>query len=315
MVSQVLLVDFSADNSVRMTLAGAGERPREARLFQCDTLDQLGQAFDDFLKAAGNPELAGAGLSVCGWERHGAVDMPNHSYVLTRDWVKERLGISRLHLINDCVATALAIQRLEPSERTVICAGHDDPTQVKAMIALGRSLGTTCIVVDELGSPQALPGAGGYADLPATTAREFAVVEQLAAKFGHVSRVRAVSNHGLVEVFHALANIDGRPAEDLTPQDVVARSRSGDAHAAEAVSLVTGWLAATASDTALSTGAHGGVFLAGSFFDILGDAFDTDAFVRRFRAKGRLTHYLEDISVYRMTMREPEMVGLSTLFG
>lgn len=311
MASEVLYVDFSADHSVRMTLAEAGLRPPEAALYHCDSLAELDAALHDFLSRRGHPELIGAGVSICGWERDGAVDMPDHSYAIHRDWMKDRLGISRLHLINDCVATALAIERLEDSERSVLCSGHDDPTQMKAMIAIGRSLGTTCIVTDELGAIMALPCAGGHSDLPATTAREFAVVERLAAKFGHVSRVRAISTKGLAEVHAALSAIDG-----ITPSggDVVSLARNGDAHAREAVAMVTGWLAATASDTALNVGARGGVYLAGSFFDVLGDLFDRDLFVRRFSAKGRLSKYLRDISVYIVNMREPEMVGLSTLF-
>ena len=315
MSSQVLFVDFSADNSVRMSLAAPGRRPPAATLYHCDSLAELDSVLHAFLALHGQPVLVGAGLSVCGWERAGAVDMPNHSYTLRREWIKERLGISRLHLVNDCVATALAIERLEETERSVICHGHDDPTQMKAMIAIGRSLGTTCIVTDELGSTMALPCAGGHSDLPAVNAREFAVVERLAARFGHVSRVRAVSTAGLAEVHAALTAIDGAAPAPATPADVISLARTGDARAREAVAMVSAWLAATASDTALGVGARGGVFLAGSFFDLLGDLFDPSLFARRFCDKGRLTQYLEDISVYLVRMREPEMVGLSTLFA
>ena len=315
MSSQVLYVDFSADHSVRMTVGEAGRRPPEASLYHCDTLDDLSRALGDYLGRHSNPALIGAGLSICGWERDGAVDMPDHSYALHRDWIKQRLGIARVHLVNDCVATALAIERLREDERTVLHSGDDDPTQVKAMIAIGRSLGTTCIVTDELGATLALPCAGGHSDLPATTAREFAVVERMAARFGHVSRVRAVSTAGLADVYANLTAIDGRDVTAATPAEVITLAKGGDAHAAEAVAMVTGWLAATASDTALTVGARGGIFLAGSFFAVLDDLFDRDLFVHRFCAKGRLSRYLLDISVYLVNMREPEMVGLSTLFG
>lgn len=315
MSSQVLYVDFSADHSVRMTLSEPGKRPAEASLYHCDTLDDLDRDLGDFLGRHGNPTLTGAGISICGWERAGAVDMPDHSYALHRDWIKQRLDIARVHMVNDCVATALAIERLREDERTVIHSGDDDPTQVKAMIAIGRSLGTTCIVTDELGATLALPCAGGHSDLPATTAREFAVIQRMAARFGHVSRVRAVSTAGLAHVYADLSAIDGRDTAAATPAEVIALAKRGDAHAVETVAMVTGWLAATASDTALTVGARGGVFLAGSFFAVMGDLFDRERFVHRFCDKGRLSRYLQDISVYLVNMREPEMVGLSTLFG
>ena len=186
---------------------------------------------------------------------------------------------------------------------------------VEAMIAVGRSLGTTCIMTDEMGSPMAVPCAGGHMDLPATSEREFKVIQLMARKYGHVSRVRAVSTAGLIEIYGCLHTIDDVPAETLSARQVVDLARTGAPYAREAVNMATGWLAATASDTALATGARGGIFLAGSFFDLLGDTFDRELFSARFCDKGRLSNYLKDISVSLVEMNEPEMVGLSTLFG
>ncbi len=314
MTSHALYVDFSADNSVRVSAALPGQRPPASALFHCASLGQLDTALGDFLAAQESPTLMGAALSVCGWERDGVFEMPNHSYAIGRSWIRERLDISRIHIVNDCVAAALAIDRLEPSERIVVSQGQDDPAQPKALIALGRALGTTSITSDDMGNPIAQPCAGGHADLPATNDREYAVVRLMAQKYGHVSRVRAVSTNGLVEVWRCLATADGRTVGTATPQDIVTQARDGDPHAREAVDLVTGWLAATAADTALSLGARGGIYLAGSFFDVLGDTFDADAFTRRFHDKGRLSDYLKDICVYQVRTTEPEMVGLSTLF-
>ncbi|MEI9902858.1 MAG: glucokinase [Asticcacaulis sp.] len=298
MGKQAFYIDFSADNSVRMAMAEPGRRPPPSQLYHCYSLAELDDAIGGYLAENGNPELIGAGLSVCGWERNGAFEMPNHSYSIERDWIRGRLDISRVHLINDCVASALAIERLEDSERLTIHAGHDDPTQMKAMIALGRALGTTCIVTDELGNTMCVPCAGGHCDLAATTDREYAVVRLMAQKFGHVSSVRAVSTAGLAEIFNNLNIIDGRDGKAATGADVVALARATDARAVEALAMAVGWLAATASDTALSVGARGGVFLAGSYFDVLGDMFDAELFRARFCAKGRLRGYLEDIAVY-----------------
>ena len=65
---------------------------------------------------------------------------------------------------------------------------------------------------------------------------------------------------------------------------------------------------------ALSLGARGGVFLAGSFFEVLGDLFDAGAFAARFADKGRYLIHFQDIPVQLVKTREPEMLGLSTLF-
>ncbi len=311
---QIFFVDFSADNSVRMTLAAPRQRPPAPFVCSCTSLEDLDREIGAFLDRHGNPDLMGAAFSVCGWERNGAFEMPNHSYRIEREWIKTRLNVSRVHLVNDIVAAALAIDRLDSAELTTVCAGQEDPDQPKALVALGRSLGTTTLTADEFGAAIALPCAGGHCDLPATTEREFAVVRYLARKYNHVSRVRAVSTPGLAEVYAALHDADGQPAPTAKPADIVAMARQGAPLAREALALVLGWLAATAADTALATGARGGVFLGGSFFNLIGDLFDPAAFTARFTDKGRLSEMLRATPVSIVTALDPEMIGLSTLF-
>lgn len=314
MPGQVFYVDFSADNSVRMSLAAPGRRPPAPLVCTCLNLDELDKEIGTFLTQHGNPELLGAAWSICGWERDGVFEMPNHSYRIERDWIRQRLNISRVHLVNDIVAAALALDQLEASEMVSIHAGEPDPSQPKALIGIGRSLGTTTVMTDEFGGAVAQPCAGGHCDLAATTEREFAVVRHMIEKFGHVSRVRAVSTRGLVEVYMALQAADGFVKTERSASDIIAAARENDAYARESVAMVLGWLAATAADTTLAVGARGGIYMAGTFFNLIGDLFDEAAFAARFTDKGRLSDMLRDTPVYIVQAAEPEMIGLSTLF-
>jgi glucokinase len=313
-VFQVFYVDFSADNSVRMAIAAPRQRPPAPYVCICKNREELDAEIGAFLTASGHPQLIGAALSVCGWERDGVFEMPNLSYSIDRDWIRTRLGVSRVHLVNDIVAAALAIDLLHADELIPVYVAKGDPNHPKAVVALGRSLGTTTLTADEFGAAMATPSAGGHCDLAATTEREFAVIRYLSERFGHVSRVRALSTQGLVNVYDALADIDGAAVSSPLPQTLIGMAREGDARAAEAVELVLGWLAATASDTVLAVGARGGMYLAGSFFTLVGDLFDAKAFAARFTAKGRLSEFLAAVPVFIVTAADPEMIGLSTLF-
>ncbi len=315
MPAQVFYVDFSADNSVRMALGARGQRPPAPSVSTCMSLDDLDREIGAFLAAHDDPELMGAALSICGWERDGVFEMPNHSYSIEREWIRTRLNVTRVHLVNDIVAAALAIDLLDASELSIVSPGKPDPNRPKALIALGRSLGTTTVTTDEFGGAVAQPCVGGHCDLPATNAREIDVLRYLIKAFGHVSRVRAVSTTGIVNVYRALYDADGMVAAEHSAKDIVALARQGDAYAREAIGLVQGWLAATASDTLLAVGARGGIFLAGSFFTLMGDLFDEAAFMARFTEKGRLSDMLKATPVYVVTAAEPEMIGLSTLFN
>ncbi len=298
-----------------MSIAGRGRRPPAPVVSICKSLADLDREMGAFLDSHGNPELLGAALSVCGWERDGAFEMPNHSYRIEREWIRTRLNIARVHLVNDIVAAALAIDLLEGSELTTISPGEPDPNQPRALIALGRSLGTTTVTTDEFGTAMAQPCIGGHCDLPATSEREFSVVRYLIGRFGHVSRVRALSTQGLVNVYQALHDADGQTAPEHSAPEIVALARQGVPLALETVTLVLGWLAATASDTMLAVGARGGIFLAGSFFTLVGDLFDDAAFLARFTDKGRLSDMLRATPVFVVTASDPEMIGLSTLFA
>lgn len=315
MSAQVFYVDFSADNSVRMALGAPGRRPPAPIVTICMSLEDFDRDIGDFLADNGHPELLGAALSICGWERDGVFEMPNHSYRIERDWIRARLNVARVHMVNDIVAAALAIDLLAPDERLTISAGEADPNRPKALVALGRSLGTTTVTSDEFGGAIAQPCIGGHCDLPATNDREIDVLRYLIRTFGHVSRVRAVSTPGLVNVYRALHDADGKTVPDHGAGEIVVEARAGEPYAREAVTMVLGWLAATASDTVLAVGARGGVFLAGSFFTLVGDLFDPAAFMARFTDKGRLGGMLGTTPVFVMTAAEPEMVGLSTLFN
>jgi glucokinase len=315
MSSQIFYVDFSADNSVRMTAAEPGQRPPASYLEYCHSLEDLGRAFDSFLDRMDHPQLEGAAFSLCGWEREGAFEMPNHSYSLCRDWARGHLNVNRLHLVNDCVAVALAVDHLTPSERITLCEGQSDPDQPKALVAIGRSLGTTCVVPDDFGNGVAIPCAGGYTDLPVANRREYEVFEAFANRYGRVSRARAVCTAGLEEVYSILARLEGRHVNEIRIQTIVELARNQDPVAIEAIDMVTGWLASLASDVALFNGARGGVYLAGSFFDHLGDVFDRDRFAARFLNKGRVSNYLSGIIVQQVKAQDPEMIGLSSLFN
>ncbi len=311
----IFYVDFSADNSVRMALADKGQRPPPPAISYCHKLSDLDAEIGRFLTAHGDPELMGAALSVCGWERDGVFEMPNHSYQIDREWVRKRLGVSRVHLVNDIVAAALSIDLLGPSELVTVHAGVGDPSLPRALLGVGRSLGTTIIIRDEFGGPMALPCAGGHCDLPAITEREFAVVRYLTQQFGHVSRVRALSTRGLIDIHEALHVADGVTAPNVTAQQIAELALAGQPLAREAVELAFGWLAATAADTVLAAGARGGIVLAGTFFKVLDGLLSPLAFAQRFTDKGRLSDMLKATPVYMITAAEPEMIGLSTLFS
>ncbi len=314
-MDQVLLSDISNGLYMKLALAPKGQRPQATTRYACDSLDEFKSAMSDFLEAQGNPALGGAAISAGGWEEHGVMAMPNHAFRIGRAEIREFLDIQRLNLVNDCVAKALAIPRLGEDERVQVCGGEPMDEQVVALISTHGGLGMAGLAPDGMGGYTAMPCEGGHADLPITNQTEFDVLQWMSRKYkGHVSRERAVSLPGLVDIFRALTELDKDEARPTAPEEVIAAAAAGESRALRAINLAMGWLAATASDVALTLGARGGVYLHGDMLDMIGDMFDPDAFATRYRDKGRLGRYITEIPVYRITTPDVEVIGLATLF-
>jgi glucokinase len=311
----ILLSDISHADYQKLALTRPGERPQETTHYVCRNLDEFKAAIKQFMEASNCESLAGAAISAAGWETHGVISLPNHGFAISRADMREFLDVRRLNLVNDLVATALAVPRLDASEREQICGGAPAEEQVIGVLGANLGLGQAALAPDGIGGWTALPCEGGHTDLAAANDLEDDVLRILTRRFGHVSRERVVSVPGLGNIWSALAEIEkDKGAAAPSPEEIVAAASAGESRALRTIDLSLGWFAAMASDVALILGARGGIYLTGELLDLLGDLFDTDAFVRRYCDKGRLSDYIRDVPLFKVTAHDPEVIGLATLF-
>jgi len=187
--------------------------------------------------------------------------------------------------------------------------------QVIAVLGPHNGLGMSALAPDGMGNWTALPCEGGHSDLAAANDLEDEILKILTRRFGHVSRERVASLPGLGNIWGALAEIEkDKNAAIPTPEEIVAAASAGETRAARTVELSLGWLAAMASDVALILGARGGIYLTGDLLDLIGDLFDPEAFVKRYRDKGRLSDYISEVPLFKVTAHDTEIIGLATLF-
>ena len=314
MTDHVLLCDFSFGSYMKVALGTPGLRPGEPSLYAIESRKDFDEAITDFLSAHGNPRLIGAALASRGWELKGKIQLPEKGLTIDRDDLRRLAGVQRVNLVNNFVARALAIPRLRPDERVQVCGGDAMEEQVIAVLGPHFGLGQAALAPDGMGGWTAMPCEGGHSDLPVVTDREWEVYKILQKRHGHVAREFVISFKGLVELFKALAEIDGTEARATTAEEIMALANIGDPLAVETISMCSVWLAAMASDVALILGARGGIYLTGDLMDLMAEVFDSDAFCRRYTDKGRLGHFIEEIPVYRTQAKDLEIVGLQTLF-
>lgn len=274
----------------------------------------LATALRGFCASAGvDPgAVAGIAVAVAGPVTGDEVRLTNVGWRFSIAATASELGLDRLIVLNDLQAVALSLSDLGSSDREPIRApSAPAPSGApRAVIGVGTGLGTSLFVPAAPGRNElAIAAEGGHRDLAAATEREWRVVERVATRHGRASAERVLSGPGLVELYRTLAELDGAAPEVLDPPQVAARARAGEARAREVFALFSAWLGAFCGDLALTTGARGGVDLAGDLLGSLHELFDRDEFQRRFLAKGRFRGWLEAIPVARIVHPNPALLG------
>ncbi|HYE00303.1 MAG TPA: glucokinase, partial [Alphaproteobacteria bacterium] len=242
------------------------------------------------------------------------VKMTNNPWAFSIEKTRAALGLSRLTVVNDFTALAMALPRLKPDDRRQVGAGTAQPNKPIALLGAGTGLGVSGLMPLPGGGWQAISGEGGHVTMAASDDREGAVIRWLRNHHGHCSAERVLSGMGIQNLYQALSAVDGRAADPLEPAVVTERALAGtDPVCVEALSMFCAMLGTVAGNLALTLGAHGGVYVAGGIVPRLGAFFDNSAFRARFVAKGRFASYLDPIPTYVVTHPLPAFVGLHAL--
>jgi glucokinase len=152
--------------------------------------------------------------------------------------------------------------------------------------------------------------------MPAADELENAVLALMRARFDHVSAERLLSGPGLVNLYNALCEIDGTPAEALTAAQISsALTDAGETCAKRAAQMFCAMLGSIAGNLALTLGARGGVYIAGGIVPKLGAAFAQSQFRVRFEDKGRFRGYLAAIPTFVIVRPDAALLGAAQLLG
>jgi glucokinase len=308
----VLLADIGGTN-VRFALYGGDAAVQVSANPVADYPDPL-NAIRAFLAANRHGrDVRHALLAVAGPVKGGRTALTNHAWEIDAEAIRKALGFSSVSLINDFEATAWAIPRLAPAEVVAIGAGTAEPEQPIAVLGPGTGLGIACLV-QGAGSPLVIASEGGHATLAAADNREAAVIAVLRKRFGHVSVERALSGDGLVNLYRAIAAVDGTVVPERHAAGVTEAALADACPASRAaLDMFCAMLGGVAGDVALMFGARRGVYVAGGIVPRFPEYVARSDFRRRFEAKGRFAGYLKAIPTAIVIDPSPVLRGLEAL--
>jgi len=308
--SPALVADVGGTNIRLATVSSAGFQNQETWL--CSEFATLTDALESYIESlAPQPKPTRASIAVAGPVTGDLVDITNQKWSFSIEQLRTDLELEELIVVNDFTAQAAAIPRLGERDIQQLKDGVAAAGAAIAVLGAGTGLGVGGLIHSRRDwSP--LSTEGGHTTLAATNQREWAVIEVLQKSFGRVSNERVLSGPGLVNLYQALAQIDGDSPVEPTAAEIV-QQVDEDPRSREAVRMFSGWLGSVSGDLALTLGALGGVYIGGGVIPKMGERFDREYFIERFLDKGRYQGYLAPVPVYLVVNTEIAHLGLAEL--
>jgi glucokinase len=271
----------------------------------------LRTTIEAYLREVDAPRLSRAAIAVATPITGDWVQFTNSPWSFSIETTRRELGLKQLRVLNDFTALALALPQLGPDERRAVGGGTALANAPIGLIGPGTGLGVSGLVWSgDRWIP--LETEGGHVTFSPTNEREWAVSRILQRRFGHVSPERVLAGPGWVDVYTALAELDGGTVEDLTPTEITQRALAGTCpRCLEVQEIFCGALGTAAGNLAITLGARGGVYIGGGIVPRLGEFFDRSAFRARFEAKGRFSAYLAAIPTWVITAANPALRGVA----
>lgn len=303
-----LIADIGGTNA-RFALATPNGCIDAERILSGADYPDLIQAAAAYLRDTPGPRPRRAAVAVATPITGDWIQFTNSPWSFSTEGARQALGLERLLILNDFTALALALPLLGPDERRAVGDGTAVAKAPIGLIGPGTGLGVSGLVWSgQRWIP--LETEGGHASFSATDEREWAVGRVIQQRFGHVSPERLLSGPGLVNLYHALAKVEGWPVDELVPANITERALTGTCrHCAEVVEMFCGMLGTAAGNLALTLGARGGVYIGGGIVPRLGEFFARSAFRARFEAKGRFSAYLAAVPTWVITASNPALRG------
>ena len=307
-----LLADVTGRELI-VALARPGDTPGEHRVLPCSTPLELEAGLRSILAEVGG-DLVGAAVCAAGPEINGSIALTSTGMVVSQAWLRSVLRTPRVYLVNDFTACAMGAPKVAEARLGVVHPGKADRNSAIAVLGPDIGLGVAGLAPLRGEGWLPVPSEGGHMDFCPVEAREAPVFSAVRARHGDVAAERLLSKEGLSEIHDVLVNDGDLLSAPENDSVIIERARAGDATAREALSIFSGLLGGFAGDLALLFAARGGVFLNSPLLEEIGDLLDLAAFTRRFRGKGRMSHYVADLPVFSMPGR-PALLGLSSLFS
>ena len=274
-------------------------------------------AWEDFREQQGGTLPDQLAMAAAAQIKPDVIRFTNNPWVISPPTLAEQLGVKQQVVINDFAAVAHAAARAS-ADQFLPLAGPEDPlppTGTISVLGPGTGLGVAYFHRRSPSEYRVQATEGGHGDFAPLDTIEEAILARLRQRHTRVSNERVISGPAIVDIYLALAAMEGRAVVEKTDVDVWTSGLSGeDSLAAAAVDRFCLSLGSVAGDIALVQGASG-VVIAGGLGYRIRDTLLASGFAERFSAKGRFTAMMASLPVKLITHPQPGLLGAAAAFA
>jgi glucokinase len=273
-------------------------------------------AWEDFGSHIVTPLPRATGIAIACPVGGEVLKLTNNPWIIRPAMICEKMNVDQYSLANDFGAIGHAVAQMGEDCFQHLCGpeGALPSTGTISIIGPGTGLGVAHIrrAGDEY---QVNATEGGHIDFAPLDALEDALLARLRKRYRRVSIERIVSGPGLVEIYEALAAVEGRAVQSFDDKALWALGLSGeDSLASAAVDRFCLSLGSVAGDIALAQGGAA-VVIAGGLGLRIADTLARSGFAGRFAAKGRFEAMMNAIPVKLITHPQPGLFGAAAAFA
>ena len=274
-------------------------------------------AWEHFAELQGGTLPPACAIAIAGPVGGEMIRFTNNPWVIRPALIPEKLGAAQYTVINDFAAVGHAVACAGP-EHFVHLAGPDTPLPASGTLSVlgpGTGMGAAHVWRDGAGGYRVQATEGGHIDYAPLDSIEDAILARLRGRYRRVSAERVVSGPGLVDIYEALAAMEGRAIQSVDDRTLWDLGTSGeDSLAAAAIDRFCLSLGSFAGDIALAQGAAG-VVIAGGLGLRIRDTLLKSGFAARFKAKGRFESLMAALPVKLITHPQPGLFGAVAAFA
>jgi glucokinase len=252
----------------------------------------------------------GGVIAVAGPVTDGEIDLTNSPWRVSEPQL-QTLGLNPVRLINDFEALAWGAPAV-PADMLASLGGPEegDPHAAIAVLGPGTGFGVSALARDIHGHAVAMPSEGGHACFAPGDAVEDEILRILRRRYERVSIERLICGPGLLNMHRALAEIDGRESHIDDPAQITTEAlENPNSHCGATLARFCAILGAVAGDIALTTGARGGVYIAGGIAPRILPFLKASPFRERFERKGRFQDYMAAIPTRVILHKHAALLG------